>query len=82
MREEFHTISDGEYSGLLYKLFSKERVEKELNEYLSLDFTPRFGCGIGMSRVIDAMKAAELLPEPIQLLTTVEEKEYLPAKIL
>jgi len=30
MRDTFHTISDGEYANLLYKLFGKERVEKEL----------------------------------------------------
>ena len=30
MRDTFHTITDGEYSQLLYKLFSKERVEAEL----------------------------------------------------
>lgn len=61
MREQFHSISDGKYAGLLYKLFSKERVEKELEEFLSLPFFPRFGGGIGLTRLIDAMKKSNLL---------------------
>lgn len=55
MREQFHTISDGEYSKLLYNLFGKERVEAELEEFLSHDFFPRFGGGIGLTRLIRAM---------------------------
>ncbi len=55
MRERFHTISNGEYAGLLYKKFGKGRVEKELNEFLSLDFFPRFGGGIGMTRLMKAV---------------------------
>ncbi len=56
MREQFHTISDGEYASLLYELFGEERVEKELEEFLSYDFFPRFGGGIGITRLISAMK--------------------------
>ena len=56
MREEFHTISDGGYAKLLYYLFGKERVEKELDEFLSLKFFPRVGGGIGMTRMILAVK--------------------------
>lgn len=61
MREQFHSISEGGYAELLYKLFSKERVEKELEEFLSLSFFPRFGGGIGLTRLIDAMKKSNLL---------------------
>ncbi len=56
MREQFQTISDGKYAGLLYDLFGKERVERELEEFLSFDFFPRFGGGIGITRLIDGMK--------------------------
>ena len=56
MSREFHTISDGEYANLLYELFGKERVEEELDEFLSYDFFPRFGGGIGMTRLISALK--------------------------
>lgn len=56
MREEFYTISKGEYAKLLFHLFGKERVEKELNEFLSLKFFPRCGAGIGMTRMILAVK--------------------------
>ena len=56
MRETFHTISDGQYAELLYKLFGKERVEKELDQFLSFDFFPRSGGGIGMQRLMQALK--------------------------
>jgi len=61
MREQFHTISNGEYANLLYNLFGKERVLKELDEFLEFDFVPRFGGGIGVTRMISAMKKAELI---------------------
>jgi len=55
MRDTFHTITNGEYSELLYKLFSKERVEAELEKFLEFDFFPRVGGGIGMTRMIAAL---------------------------
>ena len=61
MRENFHTISDGEYAKLLYNHFTKERVEKELEEYLSHDFFPRFGGGIGVTRMVRAMEMSGLI---------------------
>tara|TARA_Y100000310_G_C20422175_1_gene687186 strand:- start:34 stop:825 length:792 start_codon:yes stop_codon:yes gene_type:complete len=54
MRNMFHTISDGIYANLLYDKFGKNRVEKELNEFLDHDFIPRVGGGIGMTRFIRA----------------------------
>ena len=61
MREQFYTISEGGYAELLFNLFGKERVEEELNEFLAHDFIPRFGGGIGVTRMISAMKRANLL---------------------
>ncbi len=61
MHHQFHTISDGEYSKLLYDKFGYDRVEKELDEFLSHKFFPRFGGGIGVTRLISAMKKASLL---------------------
>ena len=55
MRDTFHTITDGEYAKLLFELFSKERVEAELEEFLKHDFFPRVGGGIGMTRMISAL---------------------------
>src|SRR3989344_812733 len=57
MRERFHTISDGGYAKLLYKTFGKKRVEKELEEFLSLKFFPRFGGGIGLTRLMRALES-------------------------
>ncbi len=54
MREMFYTIENGGYSAKLFELFGKERVEKELEEFLSFDFFPRFGAGIGMTRLARA----------------------------
>ena len=55
MRDMFHTISDGGYAQLLYDLFGEDRVEAELDEFLKLNFFPRVGGGIGMTRLIQAM---------------------------
>ena len=60
MRELFYTISDGEYSAKLFQLFGKDRVEKELEEFLSLTFFERYGGGIGMTRLA---RAYEMLME-------------------
>lgn len=56
MRELFHTISDEWYAQILYDRFGKERVEEELEKFLAYEFFPRFGGGIGMTRLIRAMK--------------------------
>ena len=61
MRHQFHTISDGEYAGLLFNHFGRKRVEDELEEYLSLDMFDRFGAGIGVTRMVRAMKLEGLL---------------------
>ena len=55
MRDMFHTISDGLYANLLFDLFGKNRVEKELDDFLGLDFFPRVGGGIGITRLLHAM---------------------------
>ena len=61
MREQFHTISDGEYAKLLYNLFGQERVLAELDEFLKHDFKPRYGGGIGVTRLISGMQKAGLM---------------------
>jgi aspartyl/asparaginyl-tRNA synthetase len=55
MRERFHAISGGRYAGLLYDTFGRERVEGELEDFLALPFTPRYGGGIGMTRLMRAL---------------------------
>lgn len=51
MRDRFHSISGGEYAGLLYSQFGEARVEKELEAYLAFKMFPRFGGGIGLTRL-------------------------------
>ena len=62
MRKTFYEISEGGYAAKLFELFGKERVEKELEEFLSFEFFPRFGGGIGLTRLARAyiMKEQEL----------------------
>jgi aspartyl/asparaginyl-tRNA synthetase len=63
MKEMFYTIENGGYSAKLFELFGKERVEKELEEFLSLNFFERFGGGIGLtrlSRAYELMKQEQL----------------------
>lgn len=64
MREMFFTISDGKYAELLFNKFGKTRVLKELDEYLSLPMVPRFGAGIGITRLENAMQQAGLFAMP------------------
>ena len=61
MRHLFHTISDGMYADILYAQFGKERVEKELENFLSFEFFERCGGGIGITRLIRAMKLEKLI---------------------
>ena len=61
MRDMFYTISDGQYKDILYTQFSKERVDKELDDFLSMDFFERYGGGIGVTRMISAMEKSNLL---------------------
>lgn len=63
MREDFMTISDGMYAARLFDLFGKERVMGELDAYLELPMIPRFGGGIGMSRLARAMEHLGLFKE-------------------
>jgi aspartyl/asparaginyl-tRNA synthetase len=61
MRNEFYTISEGKYAKKLFDLFGRDRVEKELNEFLGLNFIPRSGGGIGLTRLINAMKKGGIM---------------------
>ena len=61
MKEKFNTISEGGYANILYAQFGKERVENELEEFLKKDFFERSGGGIGMTRMIRAMKLSNLI---------------------
>ena len=60
MRNLFYTISNGMYADILFSHFGKKRVEEELEKFLSLKFIPRCGGGIGMTRMIRAMKLLDL----------------------
>jgi aspartyl/asparaginyl-tRNA synthetase len=61
MKQEFLTISAGGYARKLYDLFGKTRVNKELDEFLSLSFFERSGGGIGITRLINAMQKGGIM---------------------
>jgi aspartyl/asparaginyl-tRNA synthetase len=61
MRKQFYSISDGGYANILFSNFTKERVEKELDEFLKFKFFERSGGGIGVTRLIRAMKMSNLI---------------------
>lgn len=54
MKHNFYTIENGKYATKLFELFGKERVESELELFLSYNFFPRFGGGIGLTRMARA----------------------------
>jgi aspartyl/asparaginyl-tRNA synthetase len=54
MKHNFYTIENGKYAAKLFELFGKERVESELELFLSYNFFPRFGGGIGLTRMARA----------------------------
>ena len=57
----FNGISNGEYANTLYAQFTKDRVQSEMNTFLSKELFPRFGGGIGMTRLIRAMRLSKLI---------------------
>jgi aspartyl/asparaginyl-tRNA synthetase len=63
MRHLFNTISEGMYASILFDKFGRERVEAEMDAFLSHDFFPRFGGGIGITRMIRAMKMSGLISD-------------------
>ena len=56
MKHNFYTIENGKYAAKLFELFGEDRVRKELDAFLEFDFFPRFGGGIGMTRMARAME--------------------------
>jgi len=63
MRHYFYNVSNGNYAKKLFELFGRKRVEEELESYLNLPMMPRFGAGMGVTRMIRAMKKEGLLEE-------------------
>ena len=61
MKEMFYTISGGGNANILFANFGQERVDKELDDFLKKDFFQRSGGGIGMTRMIRAMKLSNLI---------------------
>ena len=65
MRVRFNTISGGKYAKLLYNQFGRERVDREMDEFLSHNFITRSGGGIGITRLIRSMELEGLIPKDV-----------------
>jgi len=63
MKRFFESVSDGEYKNLLFHKFTEKRVREELEHYLSLPMIPRYGAGIGFTRMERAMKLQGILKQ-------------------
>ena len=61
MRHNFLNQSDGKYAQTLFDKFGESRTMDELEDYFSNTFIPRWGFGIGMMRLISAMKHQGLI---------------------
>jgi len=61
MKHFFNTVSNGDYKMLLFNKFTEKRVMEELDYYFSYNMVPRYGAGIGITRMERAMKLEGLL---------------------
>lgn len=61
MRQMFENLEQGEYKNLLYKYFGKERVDAEVDTFLNLNMSQRFGGGLGLTRLIHSLKTEKML---------------------
>ena len=61
MRDSFMTIMNGAYKDKMHSLFGKERTQAELDDFLNLEFFPRSGGGIGVTRLIRSMQYEGLM---------------------
>ncbi len=66
MRDMFYNISEGGYSKILFSKFGKDRVSRELDEFLSYDFFPRYGGGIGVTRMLNALVESNFINDKLE----------------
>lgn len=65
MRQRFFSIQNGAYANLLFTKCGKDRVLAELEEYLALPMTERFGGGIGLTRLERALELSQLFTRSV-----------------
>lgn len=61
MLEKFENIVDKKYAQKMYDLFGKDRVDKEMEDFLNHDFFVRSGAGMGVSRMLRACKILNII---------------------
>ncbi len=78
MLHNFHHISNGQYAKLLFETFGQARVMEELETYLALPMFPRFGAGIGITRLVRGMQIENLLPSHPELQASFAAAPHIP----
>jgi len=61
MRKMLDNLESGEYKQLLYRQFGQERVDAEVETFLSLNMSARFGGGLGLTRLLHSLKTEKML---------------------
>jgi aspartyl/asparaginyl-tRNA synthetase len=61
MKETFYNTSGGDYHKLIFEKFGEERTRAELEAFLALTMVPRFGAGLGVTRLISSLKKEGLM---------------------
>ena len=63
MWDRFNQVEDGKYRDNMYRLFTQRLVDGEVREdYLTWDFVPRYGAGMGVVRLLNALHKDGKLP--------------------
>ena len=60
MRRMFYSIDDGRYAKTLFSHFTRKRVERDLDLYLSHPMVERCGGGVGLFRLLRALRLSGL----------------------
>jgi len=61
MRDMFGCVSESGYDNILYDKFTKDQIDREFSAFMEKDFFPRYSGGIGITRMIRALKMSDLI---------------------
>jgi len=64
IRKNFESVNSGSYAAKIRGLFGEDRVNKELDDFLSFDFFDRFSGSIDIHQFMSALKQIEPEREP------------------
>ncbi len=76
LREGFFSLNQGKYAQSLVARFGKERVNRDLEEYLSLPMLDRFASTIDLSKLANALEMAGIFKKTVEVYS--KERVILP----